>query len=253
MIASLPMYDRPEAAAANDRFWQAVRAALGHGPERLTRGGDPWDHWQSPDLLLSQTCGYPYRTRLHGRVQLVAAPDHGLEGCPAGHYNSVLVVRRDDPRADPADFADARIAYNDPLSQSGWAAPQNLARSLGFVFRNPVATGAHAASARAVAENRADIAALDAVSWAMIRRHDGCAAGLRIIARTPPTPALPYITGPRGDAPALRSALRAAVDALSAGDRQTLCLTGIHTVPHDAYLAVPNPPPPPPFRPRPAP
>ena len=31
MIASLPMYDRPETAAANDRLWQGVRERLGQG------------------------------------------------------------------------------------------------------------------------------------------------------------------------------------------------------------------------------
>ena len=62
MIASLPMYDRPETAAANDRLWQGVRTRLGEGPEHLVRAGDPWEHWQSPDLLLSQTCGLPFRS-----------------------------------------------------------------------------------------------------------------------------------------------------------------------------------------------
>ena len=52
MIASLPMYDRPETAAANDRLWQGVRERLGQGPEHLTRGGDLWAQWQSPDLIL---------------------------------------------------------------------------------------------------------------------------------------------------------------------------------------------------------
>ena len=74
MIAMLGMYDMPAIQPANDRFWQAIRAHLGHGPETLTRDRDYWEMWQSPDLLLGQTCGLPYRSRLHGRVARIATP-----------------------------------------------------------------------------------------------------------------------------------------------------------------------------------
>ncbi|MDR9393047.1 MAG: PhnD/SsuA/transferrin family substrate-binding protein [Roseovarius sp.] len=241
MIASLPMYDRPETAAANDRFWQGIRAVLGHGPASLARGTDPWAHWRSPDLLLSQTCGYPYRACLHGRVQLVATPDHGIAGCPPGHYCSVLVCRRDDPRG-LQDFAEARFAYNEPLSQSGWAAPQTYAHARGVLLGQPVRCGSHRGSARAVAAGQADLAALDVLSWQMMCAHDDFAARLREVARTPPTPALPYITGPEGDAAALRAALRQAIAGLGAADRATLGLAGLVQVPADAYLELPNPP-----------
>ena len=75
MIASLPMYDRPETQAANDRLWTLVRANSDDPlPPALTRGEDPWDHWQAPDLTLSQTCSLPYRARLHDKVALVGTP-----------------------------------------------------------------------------------------------------------------------------------------------------------------------------------
>ena len=106
-LASLPMYDRPETAAANDRYWQAIRTRLGEGPETLTRTGELWEHWLAPDLVLSQTCGYPYRARLHGQVTLVGTPDYGLDGCPPGHYRSIFVARADDPRTDLRAFAAA--------------------------------------------------------------------------------------------------------------------------------------------------
>jgi len=244
MIASLPMYDRPELRGANDRLWAAVRDRLGEGPAMLTRDGDPWDHWVDPGLILSQTCGYPYRAWLHGRVALVGTPDHGLEGCPPGHYCSVLVARADDARDAPAAFATARFAYNDALSQSGWAAPQNFARDHGFAFAGTLRTGGHAASARAVAEGRADIAALDAVSWRMIQAHADFAAALRPVGQTPPTPALPYITARGRDPAPVFDALAGAIAALSPQDRAALSLRGVLRIPAAAYLAVPNPPPP---------
>lgn len=245
MIASLPMYDRPELRAAHDRLWAAIRAHLGHGPAALTRGGDPLEHWLSPDLLLSQCCGYPYRARLHGRVALVATPDHRLEGCPPGHYCSVFVARANDARETPAAFARARLAYNEALSQSGWAAPQTHARDHGFAFTDTLCTGAHAASARAVAEGRADIAALDAVSWRMMQAHDDFAAALKEVGRTLPTPALPYITALGRDPAPLCAALGAAIAALAPEDRARLSLWGIREIPAADYLAVPDPPFPP--------
>ena len=244
MIASLPMYDRPETAPANDRLWQGVRARLGYGPERLRRDGDPWDHWQSPDLLLSQTCGLPYRSRLYDKVRLVGTPVCELKDCPPGHYCSVFVVRRDDPRDAPADFAGAVFAYNEALSQSGWAAPQGWATERGVRFTETLCTGAHAKSARAVAEGRADIAALDALSWRFMARTDRFARGLRVIERTVPTPALPWITAATRDPAPIRAALTGALDAMSAEDRDTLGISGLVEIPADTYLALPIPEPP---------
>lgn len=245
MIASLPMYDCPETAGALDALWGEIRARLPFdSPATLTRGGDPWDHWRDPGLVLSQTCGYPYRTHLHGKVQMIGSPDCALPGCPPGHYNSVFVVRTDEPCSDLAAFADARFAYNEALSQSGWAAPQTHAALLGFTFTHVIRTGGHAASARAVAEGRADIASLDALTWRLIRRHGAYAGGLREIAHTAPTPALPFITALARDADIIAAALSGAIAALQPAQRDALSLYGITSLPDAAYLAVPNPPPP---------
>jgi len=245
MIASLPMYDRPETALVLDDLWSGIRARLGvPAPERLTRGGSLWDQWTARDLLLSQTCGYPYRARLRGKVRLVAAPAAHLPGCAPGYYNSVLIVRADDARQDLPAFADAPFAYNEALSQSGWAAPQHHAAGLGFAFTRAIPTGAHALSASAVAQGRADIASIDAISWRLIQRHDACAANLREIARTLPTPAPPFITAAGGDADAIAAALGAAIAALTPDAQDTIGLFGLAQVPSSAYLSVPRPAPP---------
>ncbi|MBE0452333.1 MAG: PhnD/SsuA/transferrin family substrate-binding protein [Roseovarius sp.] len=244
MIASLPMYDRPETAAANDRLWQGVRARLGQGPAQLARGGDPWAHWQSPDLILSQTCGLPYRARLHDRLSLVATPVYDLPDCPEGFYYSVFVVRAGDLRAAPHDFAGAALACNEPLSQSGWAAPQAHAAAQGFAFGRILMTGAHRLSGQAVAEGRADIAAIDALTWALMQRHDAIARDLRVIGRTAPGPGLPYVTARHRDPEPIRAALAGALAALSAADRATLGLRGIVYLSPETYRALPIPHPP---------
>lgn len=246
MIAALGMYDRPETAAANDRFWAGVRDGLRAraipAPQTLTRGEAAyWPAWTAPDLVLSQTCGLPYRARLHGRVTLVATPDHRLPGCPAGHYRSVIVVRADDPRG-VAQFQEARLAHNEALSQSGWAAACEFAAAQGLRLRPGKATGSHRASALAVAEGRADLAAIDAVTFTLLSRWEPAMAGLRVLAETAPRPALPYVSARGADGAAIAAALEDAVAGLDAADRALLCLHGIVRVPADDYLAVPMPP-----------
>lgn len=246
MISSLPMYDRAETAPANDRLWSRIRdgmrAAGMPAPDALTRGAaDLWPQWLSPDLALSQTCGFPYRSRLHGQVTLVGTPDFGMPGCPPGYYRSVFVCRTDDPRQTLADFDGAAFAYNEALSQSGWAAPQTHAAGLGLRLLPALQTGAHAVSARAVADRRADLAALDAVTWRMLRRWDPVASALREVAWTDPTPGLPYIARPGTDARALHSIIAAAIAAMDAADRDVTGLAGLVWIAPEAYLAVPTP------------
>lgn len=242
MIAHLAMYDRPETAAANDTLWALVRERLGGGPERLTRDVDVWKVWQSPDLLLSQTCGCPYRTRLYGHVQLAGTPDYGLPGCAPGYYNSVFIARKADEGQPLRSFAGRAFGYNEALSQSGWAAPMVHMHDQGILPGALVETGGHRASAQAVAEGRADFASLDALSWEMIRRYDGFAEDLREVERTAPTPALPYVTAPGQDAEALFAALESAIRGLDPETRGILHLQGLVRIPAAAYLAVPTPP-----------
>ncbi|CUI01827.1 phosphate/phosphite/phosphonate ABC transporter substrate-binding protein [Leisingera aquaemixtae] len=242
MIAHLEMYDRPETAAANDRFWASIRDHLGGGPGQLTRGADFWEVWKSPDLLLSQTCGCPYRTRLYGEVELVGTPDYGLPGCPPGHYNSVFVARKEDAGQPLGSFAGRRFAYNEALSQSGWAAPMVHLHDRSILPGALVDTGGHRLSAEAVAEGRADFAALDALTWEMVREFDGFAAGLTEIERTEPTPGLPYITALGGDTKALFSAIESAIRGLDPETRRLLHLNGLVQIAPSGYLAVPTPP-----------
>jgi ABC-type phosphate/phosphonate transport system substrate-binding protein len=247
MIASLGMYDFGAAMAANDRLWALIRTGLrGRGiaaPDALVRGEAAyWDAWAAPDLLLSQACGYPFRARLHGRVTYVGTPDFGVEGCPSGHYRSVFVARADDPRRQLIEFGGARFAYNEALSQSGWAAPQTHLARLGITLPPRLETGGHRLSAAAVAEGRADIAALDAVTFAIMQSEDAVVARLKVVAMTDPTPGLPYITAAGRDPQPIFDAVSEAFAALDPGDRATLRLKGLVRIPVSDYLAVPNPP-----------
>ncbi len=247
MIAALGMYDRPETAAANDALWELIRDNLRArgipAPDTLTRGDLAYlAGWQSPDLLFSQTCGMPYRSLLHGKVTLLASPDYRLPHCPAGYYNSVYVVRANDPRQTLADFAGAPFALNEAISHSGWAGPWLDHTAQGLALRPALQTGAHRQSGLAVATGEVDYAALDALSFKLMQRYDGYAQDLRIIGYTPATPATPFIAALNLDADAIYAALADAIAALPHETRDLLSLHGVVQIPAADYLAVPIPP-----------
>lgn len=225
------MYDLPHLRGAHGRFWAAVAQDLPGAPAELDQKADLWKTWQSPDLFLSQTCGLPFRAKLHNQVQLVTTPDYGLAGAAPGYYYSVIVARQ---RGTFLDLKNGTLAYNEALSQSGWAAIH--AHGIGSGPR--LQTGAHALSAKAVSDGRADLAALDAVTWRLIRANF---PDLYVIDRTAPTPALPLITR-AGDPVLLRAALRQGLNTLSISDRTALGITGFVDIPAQTYLALPLPP-----------
>lgn len=246
MIASLMMYARPELEGAHDRFWMLIREELKgqgiEGPEKLSQHADMFEVWEDPELVLSQTCGMPYRVFLKEKVMLVGTPDYGLEGCPAGHYQSPIVVRKDDPRTSLLEFKDAIFGFNQTHSQSGFAAPYEHVSKQGFWFQNRLATGGHLASAQAVAEERADIAAIDGVTWRLIQKYEPCAEHLRVLEWTRPTPGLPLITSLKHDPKAVFAAVSSAISALEASDKALLGINALVRIPQADYFAIANPP-----------
>lgn len=246
MIANLMMYQRPQLVDAHNRYWQLIRTNLElaglDGPESLSQDAEEFFVWNNPDLVLSQTCGMPYRTWLCDKVRLVGTPDYGLEGCPPGYYRSALVVRSVDPRETLAEYRDAIFAYNQTFSQSGYAASYWHLEPQGFWFENRLHTEQHLNSARAVAEGRADIASLDAMSWKLMEKYDDFAKDLRVLEWTEPTPGLPLITAKKNDAEVVFRAVKMAIEELTPADRALLCLRGIVGIPKDKYTAISNPP-----------
>lgn len=229
MIASLPMYDWPEIQAETDLLWESLRDHLTDegvdAPATLTRGEDPWAHWLNPSLTLSQTCGLPYSAKLADKTALLGAPDFDLSDCPKGTYRSVIIARA--KGAEVMDLQGAKFAYNMRESQSGFAALNNVL-SIEEHFGELILSGAHRNSIISVADGFSDCAAIDAVSWAMAQRVESAAARVHVIAVTPPTPGLPYITGQAnaGKAKEMAGAVSLAIAALPADIRSALMLRG---------------------------
>jgi ABC-type phosphate/phosphonate transport system substrate-binding protein len=206
--ASLPMYDLPGLQAANDAWWAGLAAAfrdegVAEVPDRLTRGGDIAALWSSPDLLFSQTCGYPLTHALAGRVILVATPVYACPGGAGGSYHSEIVVRADDPAEGLAGLRGRCVAINGTDSQSGYSALRHAVASLaqadlvraGRFFGAVKVSGSHLASLTLVAEGAAEVCAVDCVTYRLLQRtQPGLTGGLRVLAATARAPALPYIT-----------------------------------------------------------
>ena len=245
MIANLMMYRRPELNEAHAQLWRFIHARLSDlgiaSPEILSQDAEEFFVWKHPDLVLSQTCGMPYRMWLHDKVQLVGTPDYGLPDCPAGYYRSAIVVRADDPRTQVSTFKDATFAYNQTFSQSGYAAPFWYVKPHGFWFENRLQTAQHLASARAVATGHADIASLDAVTWRNIEKYEPFATDLRVLEWTKPTPGLPLITALGQNAELIFQAVLGAIGDMDQHARELLGIQSIVKIPKDAYLSVRNP------------
>ena len=245
-IAALAMYDWPEVAAANDTLWAFLHGFLAErgidAPASLLRDRPYHAPWTAPDLLLAQTCGYPYATQLRGKVQLVATPGYAADGCQGTDYCSLIVAGPSTGIRSWAGIGEATAAINSEQSQSGhWALRAAIAAEASAVPpRRARLSGGHRQSLAMVASGAADIASLDAVCWALALRHEPEACSkVRIIARSPMAPGLPLITA-RTTTPetlhALRDGLQAMVhEPTLAAARAALFLTAIAVLPDSAY------------------
>lgn len=220
-IANLGMYDPPWLQAANDALWTAIAERLGAAgwtdvPGALERTRALRPIWRDPGLLLGQTCGYPLMTELRDQVQIVGAPVYDLPGCEGTFHRSVLVVADASPFEDLGALRGRTVAMNGPDSNTGMNllrhAVAPLARD-GRFFGRVVTSGGHLASLDLVRRGGADIAAVDAVTFELARRHHPEASeGLRVLGHTAQSPTLPFITSratPRDDLERLREAMNA--------------------------------------------
>ena len=245
MRALISMYDMSERRPAIEAWWQGLarhwRAAglRDVPPTTLMTDGDLYELWLAPDLFIAQTCGFPVTHRLKDRVTLVATPVYAVDGCAGGRYHSVIVARLESDVRSLDDVAGKVAAVNGYDSQSGWNALRHSLIGKGVPARI-VETGGHRKSVAAVRERRADVAAIDCVTYAGLQQFaPQDVAPLRIIARSASAPALPFVTRrdiAASDLEKLRGGLRAAMaDPALAETRTAMLLAGLEIIPLQAY------------------
>lgn len=209
-IASLAMYPFPTLQSAYDRLWQAVRRRLSFDAPDLDWDVPAIDACRREDLLLGQTCGWPLVTELAGSVQVVGTFDSDVEGCVDGTYQSVLISSHRASLDDLVHRADLTVAANSADSLSGWISLRAVAAEAGVSFGRVLWTGSHAASVEAIAAGRADLASIDAVTWAHLAEQSPVVVGHGM--RVPSLPLVTSASTPQATVAELRSALARAID-----------------------------------------
>ena len=175
---------------------RAVFAALGDwmAPEiaDIEIAGTP-----AGDFLVGQVCGITLASAPAGRFHYLATPEMDDDAVPRGHYNSLIITPRQSEidRLAAFDPARHRIAINEPGSFSGaitFAA--HLRQTTAHDVDNPLLSGGHLSSIGMVAAGRAQLAAIDRVSFALA--GTACpddVAGVRVIDETAFYPGLPFV------------------------------------------------------------
>jgi ABC-type phosphate/phosphonate transport system substrate-binding protein len=223
-IAHLPMYDLPEIRPAVERLWGRVaerlrEAGLPDVPVSLSGHLTHHESWRDPELLFGQCCGYPALHGFRGLVRIFATPIYDAPGCEGTKHCSLILVSADSALKEIAELRGALFALNSWDSNTGMNLPRlafapfaKNGRFLGDI----VETGSHAESLARVAEKRADAAAVDCVTHALLARHrPDLVAKTRVLAATDPSPSLPFVTTRRASDMIVGALRRALVEALA--------------------------------------
>ena len=196
------MYDLPEISWALDQFWsnwtRRLRAAgVPDLPAKLTHGRHFSELMDDPNLLVSQCCGYDILHRYRETLMPIATPEYTAPGCIGGNYCSVVVVSDNSRFDDVRQMHDTVAAINGPESHSGMSALRQLVADHhvdGKFFSDVIVTGSHLASLALIRRGDAEVAAIDTVTLALIRRHRPQAlAGIRELGTTYCAPAPPFV------------------------------------------------------------
>jgi len=190
--------------------------------------------WRHPSLLLGQTCWGPMEEKegLARHVQVVGQQDYSaVEGGKGEFYSSAIVARRRDEIQNesrnelavlPSNISKPyfrleylrgkRLAYNSADSMSGLLALQRdlecINESLD-IFSELIETGGHRLSIVAVAEGRADVAAIDCLTWQLANKHEPAAAELSLVGWTAHRKGLPFIASRHIPASVMESVITA--------------------------------------------
>lgn len=171
--------------------------------------------WRHPNLLCAQTCWGPMELGLLAHVKVIGQPDYSrFPGGEGEHYRSAIVMRRSDSAVEiePPDSGKSqlpvnqlrglRFAYNEAHSMSGFLALRRDLAALAAIESDAAfdqfwfesrRTGSHRQSVIEVAEERADVAAIDCRTLALCRRFEPATGELAVVGWTALRRGLPYV------------------------------------------------------------
>ncbi len=201
-IASMPMYDLPEARSALDSLWKDMARnfrleGIDNIPRKLVYGRSLSRLWDDPALCFSQCCGYDLVNRYAEKLIPIATPHYGAPGCKGYDYSSVIIVREDYPSDDVLEMRGATCVVNGFESHSGMGALRALVAPSsrnGRFFSEVKVSGSHADSIAMIRRGGADVAAIDCVTYALLEWYQPTTVdGIRKLGRTYRAPGIPYV------------------------------------------------------------
>lgn len=215
---------------------------------------------------MTQTCGLPLVTEMSSSLRAVAVPSYSVPGCHGWSYSSVIIASASSSItslealqqhhgqliaavnslgslsgclalqaaiAQASCFASFRALSQQAAQDKGPSrgSSKTAAAALPGNFKRVDVTGSHAESMACVAESRAHVACIDCVTYALLlQQQPEISRHIRVVARTPSAPCLPYctsITSSEATCDALFSALEAAAaDPRLQHVREALKITG---------------------------
>jgi ABC-type phosphate/phosphonate transport system substrate-binding protein len=197
------MYNLPEMRAQQAAFWDAMRVELARRgvaglPEELIFDQAPVPERIAPDMVFTQVCGWPLQTIYAGQTIMLGMPVYDAPFCAGPTHAGAFVVHRDSVAASVGDLRGCDFVFNSLHSNSGMNLPRRLIVDIaggGKFFGAVRETGSHPDNLRRVADGEADATCVDSVTYAFVARHrPAVAARLRILAPTPQSPSIPFVT-----------------------------------------------------------
>lgn len=197
------MYNLAEMQADNAAFWRAIRIeaeqlGVRDLPDTLDFARRPVPDRIEADTVLTQVCGWPLHTIHAGQAAILGVPVYAAEHCAGPLHAGVFVVHRDAAFRSVADLRGWRFVFNSVHSNSGMNLPRRAIAELanGKPFFGSIAeTHSQPGNLERIARGEAEATCVDCVTFAFFRRHrPAMAEHLRILAATPPSPAIPFVT-----------------------------------------------------------
>jgi ABC-type phosphate/phosphonate transport system substrate-binding protein len=206
--ASLPMYNLPEMREANAAFWHAVRTEAGRLgvaglPAALEDDRKPVPAEIEPAMIFTQVCGWPLMTIYAGQAAVLGVPIYDAPHCEGASHAGIFMVRRDAAYASVADLRGCDFVFNSVHSNSGFNLPRLVIADLAGgerFFGGIRETHSHPGNLERVARGEADATCVDCVTFAFFAHYrPALAERLRVLAATPQTPAIPFVTSAATD------------------------------------------------------
>ena len=199
-----------------------------------------------PSLWFGQTCGYPLMTRLQHRLIPISVPDFDIAGCDGAYYSSRLIVPEKSGINSLQECKGLSAVINTNDSNSG----MNLLRHTvagfnlqGSFFDDIKVSGSHLQSLTEVANQHADIAAIDCVSYRFIEdTWPELTARVRSIGFTASTCGLPFVipkqSAQKRDFAEITETLNRALSRLDKKQKDRLHLKGFKDVEMNDYASI---------------